>query len=139
MLMFLPTLALSGWSLDKGMDRILILSTVTELCLAAFFSFYGSPEFSSETKANNERSTHLMGAKDEFNKWLLAQDPENTGEFYRCYIDSKTVYWSQSYNYNLDFDIMPNTVVLIFFRSSKNLLMIFPQKYALVRSIRQTQ
>lgn len=105
-LMFLPTLALSGWSLDKGMDRILILSTVTELCLAAFFSFYGSPEFSSETKANNERSTHLMGAKDEFNKWLLAQDPENTGEFYRCYIDAKTVYWSQSYNYNLDFDIM---------------------------------
>jgi uncharacterized membrane protein YhaH (DUF805 family) len=74
-LMFLPTLALSGWSLDRGMDRILILSTVAELCLAAFFSFYGCPAFSSVTKAGNERSTHLMGAKDEFNKWLLAKDP----------------------------------------------------------------
>lgn len=104
-LLFVPFLILSGWALYKNRRTVLLLSTVIELCIASFFSFYGCPAFSNETDQQLERSNRLMGAKDEYNEYLLKQDPSNATCFYRSYIDPQSIYWDLSTNFNLNFNI----------------------------------
>ena len=105
-LLFVPTLTLTGWAMIRRKQQIMIISTVIELCLVSFFSFYGNPAFTKVTKQSAERSTQILGAKDEYNQYLLKENPVNSSQFYRNYIQKDTVYWQESINYNLNFNIM---------------------------------
>ena len=104
-LAFIPTLALTGIYLLKNRQKAVLISTVIELCLASFLSFYGNPEFTKRSKQDVQRAATLMGAKNEYNDYLLSIDPANSSSFYRSYIDPVDVYWQISSNYNLDFNI----------------------------------
>ena len=103
---FAPGLILTGYLLYTGRYKALPAAAAAELCVVAYFSFFGSPALSDVTKQINDRVSYLMGEKDEYNRYTRSLDPANADSFYRNYIDPVNIYWGLSTSYNLDFNIM---------------------------------
>ena len=100
-----PFILINAFALYQNKKAVLLISTVLELCVVCFFTYYGNPSQSAVTKEDADRIPFILGEKNQFNEWTLTLDPDNEHSFYRNYIDPDTVYFGMGTNYNLDANI----------------------------------
>lgn len=95
------------WSavLQQKQKKIMLLS-IAELCWVAYCSFYGTPFFVGKEPGYVYSAEHSLGSPGEFNAYLQTLDSGNSTQFYRTYIDTTTVFWDYSINFNLNNQIM---------------------------------
>ena len=102
----LPTLIITGIALLRKKPGIIWISTLAELCLVSYFSYFGNPAFSAINQVDMDHTSVILGEKGFYQSWMNDLDGKNPQSFIRNYVDSWGVYWGLSNNFNLYWDLM---------------------------------
>ena len=100
-----PFILINGLALGKNWKPLLLISTIAELGVVCFCTYYLNPTQATLAKEDADRVSTILGEKNYYNEWTLTLDPENEHSFYRNYIDPQAVYFGLGTNYNLDENI----------------------------------
>lgn len=125
-LLTLPTLFISASRLMKRRNLLPVL--ITEVSIAALFSFYLNPAFSHMPKDTVQALSTVLGQKDDFNRFIYEQNPDSVNQFYRTFVHPDEIYWSFSNAQNMNFNIMGTmTYDSTFEPSNSDLNLLIPE------------